>query len=298
MSAVLKLATVNGAAVTEKHSIEQPRKRMQDGFVAMPNGVMQGLKRLKGLHQTALLAVIEKTIGFQKLRDELSNSQVATEWGCDRERVGAAITDLIEAGILTCHGNGRYGRILSVSDVENWGEVSCGKKPQRLTQKAAPNAAKSRLDSRKKPHSTDNPQQTKEEPNGSMSSTDDDGRKKTASRGRTAPAPVDAVIALYNEVLGARLPKAVASNASRGGSIRARWREMLNSKTPSGTIRYQDEASGLAWWKRFFAKVTLNPHWMGSNDNGWTASLDWIIGPKNFLKVLEYRPAKREVSHD
>ena len=102
--------------------------------------------------------------------------------------------------------------------------------------------------------------------------------------------PVQQVLQTYNDVLGNRLPKAQMLNDKRKRVIAQRWREMLNSQDPSGKVRFTDTASGLAWFGKFFAKVALNPHWMGENDRGWRADLDWILKPDNFVKILEWRP--------
>jgi hypothetical protein len=95
--------------------------------------------------------------------------------------------------------------------------------------------------------------------------------------------PTEQIVELYNSILSDRLPKAIKLDDSRKRSIAARWKEMLKSKA------YLDEESGLVWWTDFFRRVRLNPHWLGDNDRKWTASLNWIIDPKNFTKVLEYR---------
>nr|DAS98847.1 MAG TPA: Dna polymerase B [Caudoviricetes sp.] len=105
-----------------------------------------------------------------------------------------------------------------------------------------------------------------------------------------APVPVQQVLQTYNEVLGDKLPKAQLLNDKRKRVIAGRWKEMLNSKDPSGKVRFTDTVSGLAWFAKFFAKVALNPHWLGENDRGWRADLDWILKPDNFLRILEWRP--------
>ena len=102
--------------------------------------------------------------------------------------------------------------------------------------------------------------------------------------------PVQQVLQTYNEVLGGRLPNAQLLNDKRKRVIAGRWKEMLNSKDPSGKVRFTDTASGLAWFAKFFAKVAMNPHWLGENDRGWRADLDWILKPDNFLRILEWRP--------
>ena len=107
-------------------------------------------------------------------------------------------------------------------------------------------------------------------------------------------APVNEIINAYNEVLGDVLPKAIKPSAKRTKMITDRWYDMLNSQHPDKDIlRYTDTESGIAWWKAFFSKVKLRPHWLGDNESGWAANLDWIIKEDNFIKVLEFRPVSK-----
>lgn len=105
-------------------------------------------------------------------------------------------------------------------------------------------------------------------------------------------APDKELMEIYNQNLGGQLPKAQMLTAKRKAAIKQRWFEILGSKTPNGKDRYTDLQTGLAWWNKFFLKVKTNPHWMGENDRGWKADFDWIINPSNFVKILEYNPAK------
>ena len=108
-------------------------------------------------------------------------------------------------------------------------------------------------------------------------------------------APVNEIINAYNEVLGDVLPKAIKPSAKRTKMITDRWYDMLNSQHPGKDIlRYTDTESGIAWWKAFFSKVKLRPHWLGDNESGWAANLDWIIKEDNFIKVLEFRPVSKK----
>ena len=129
-----------------------------------------------------------------------------------------------------------------------------------------------------------------------VTSSDDDASSaiKTKKIRSTKPkAPVTDIYDAYNEVLGEKLPKALILTDARKRDISARWNELLNTEH-KGKLRYSGIEDGLHWWKRLFAKVTLNPHWVGENDRGWRADLDWIINKKNFIKVLEYVPNNKK----
>ena len=129
-----------------------------------------------------------------------------------------------------------------------------------------------------------------------VTSSNDDASSaiKTKKIRSTKPkAPVTDIYDAYNEVLGDKLPKALILTDARKRDIAARWNELLNTEH-KGKLRYSGVEDGLHWWKRLFAKVTLCPHWMGENDRGWRADLDWIINKKNFIKVLEYVPNNKK----
>lgn len=117
-------------------------------------------------------------------------------------------------------------------------------------------------------------------------SSGDDGQAKNS---KLTEADCLRIADQYNQTLGDYLPKATTMHDSRKTAINARFQEMLNSKTPSGSIRFADKESGIEWFGKIFEKIKKNPHWIG--ENGWKPSgIDWFMKPANFVKVLEYRP--------
>lgn len=130
-----------------------------------------------------------------------------------------------------------------------------------------------------------------------LSSDDDAGSAKVAKntdQTKLTTADCQEVMNKYNEMLGDTLPIAQVLNASRAAAINARFKEFLNSETPDKRVRYTDKESGIEWFGRLFGKVRCNPHWLGENDLGWTANMDWILKPANFAKILEYTPPRKE----
>lgn len=99
--------------------------------------------------------------------------------------------------------------------------------------------------------------------------------------------PYQQIVDAYHEALP-ELPRAVLMSESRKRLIKSRWLEMLKSKRPDGTRRYTDVESGIAWWRLFFKTAGTNKFWMGENDRGWTANLDWLLKYHN--KVIEHTP--------
>ena len=99
--------------------------------------------------------------------------------------------------------------------------------------------------------------------------------------------PYQQIVDAYHEALP-ELPRAVAMSDSRKRLIKSRWLEMLKSKRPDGTRRYTDVESGIEWWSLFFKTAGTNRFWMGENNRGWTANLDWLL--KHHDKVIEHNP--------
>ena len=122
----------------------------------------------------------------------------------------------------------------------------------------------------------------------------DDQKPTTAKPRRRYEAPINELVAIYNEETAGILPAVQKITDSRIKAVNARWLQFLNSKTLTGEVRYSDRESGLVWWRKFFRKVLLNERWCGGSGIEWTADFDWIVKQSNFVKILEWRPAKRE----
>ena len=131
-------------------------------------------------------------------------------------------------------------------------------------------------------------------PDGLAGVIGDDQKPTTAKPRRRYEAPVSELVAIYNEETAGVLPAVQKITDSRIKAVNARWLQFLNSKTLTGEVRYSDRESGLVWWRKFFRKVLLNERWCGGSGIEWTADFDWIVKQSNFVKILEWRPAKRE----
>lgn len=101
--------------------------------------------------------------------------------------------------------------------------------------------------------------------------------------------PYQAIVDAYHEALP-ELPSVAILSDSRKRLIKARWLDVLKSKRQNGTRRYTDVVTGVEWWTSFFQNVRHNPHWMGNNDRGWTATFDWLLNANNVHKVIEFCP--------
>lgn len=123
----------------------------------------------------------------------------------------------------------------------------------------------------------------KEDPtpaNLAMPLTEDQGKKKAPD------LPYEAILDLYRETLpGLTQPRGL--NDARKRAIRARWEEhrraaMSASAQPDQT----PDAACLAFFRNYFGIVVRSPFLMGEKTD-WRADFDWLMKPKNFIKVLE-----------
>jgi uncharacterized protein YdaU (DUF1376 family) len=154
---------------------------------------------------------------------------------------------------------------------------------------------------RKKPGNNPggNPEETrvvsKTEPGNNPSHSQKPERTKAspanAGEGRddvaTVPdCPHEKLIALYHELLPT-CTQVVEWNDQRKAIARARWREKGAAKPGYRTVE-----DGLAYWRRFFEYVAGSKFLTGKAEPGrdrkpFVATLEWLLRPKNFAKVVE-----------
>lgn len=107
--------------------------------------------------------------------------------------------------------------------------------------------------------------------------------------GAAAPpaCPHQEIIELYHETLPA-LPRVKAWTDERQALLRSRWRE-------------DPKRQDLDWWRKFFGYVSQSDFLMGrAKGRGdappFMADLEWLIRPKNFVKVIEGKYENREAA--
>lgn len=92
-----------------------------------------------------------------------------------------------------------------------------------------------------------------------------DGNEKTSS------CPHDEIISLYHEILP-ELPVVRVWGKDNKANLRARWRE-------------DKQRQCLGWWSDMFREIKTYPFLVGAKTD-FQATLGWIVGPKNFTKIL------------
>lgn len=99
------------------------------------------------------------------------------------------------------------------------------------------------------------------------------------SADRPAECPHQQIIKLYHEILPMCPPVQQWTDA-RKAKLRQRWRE-------------DAERQNLDWWCRFFTYVAKSAFLTGRTDGGkgrnkpFLASLEWLVTPSKFVKVIE-----------
>lgn len=94
------------------------------------------------------------------------------------------------------------------------------------------------------------------------------------------PCPHVEIIGLYHELLPmGRQVNVELWNGSREASLKARWREAARRQN-------------LDWWKRFFSYIAQSEFLTGRTNpvqgrKPFEISLDWILKPTNFAKIIE-----------
>lgn len=97
------------------------------------------------------------------------------------------------------------------------------------------------------------------------------------TRNRKRECPVEDIVELFNELLP-ELPAVVLINKDRRSALNARWGE-------------SEVHRDMGFWREYFASVRRSEFLMGKakgrDDKPFRCNFDWLIAPRNFVKVVE-----------
>lgn len=235
----------------------------------------------------------------------LSDGYIADDLGWESERVRETLSELFRHGFCE-----RFGTVLFIPGFLDWNAIA---NPNVAKARAAefetiPNADAKRAAARallefgshwdngfrsrletlskgyaeQKPTQT-NPTQTNESPDGdssppSASPTAADewvdgggGEQGDSAAPGVPPCPVNRIIDAYHAELP-QLPQVRAFPDAARTHLRTRWRE-------------DADRQDVEWWRGFFRHVAKCPFLVGQKTD-FTASLDWLVKPSNFAKVV------------
>jgi phage replication O-like protein O len=121
-----------------------------------------------------------------------------------------------------------------------------------------------------------------------VASTDEDLESEAEQQGTTTPdqpeavkvdrVPYAKIVALYNQVCGGKFRGCLTLSDKRKTNIRKLWNLKINGELPFRKSEF---------WEGFFNDCLLDKHWLGENDRGWKASLEFVTREENALRVLE-----------
>lgn len=102
-------------------------------------------------------------------------------------------------------------------------------------------------------------------------------------QGGAPDCPHAEIVELYHDCCPT-LPRCMVLSPKRQGLIRQRWREVWSD------LKF-DRAGMLGWFREFFENVQRSDFLTGraKSDRIWTADLEWLMLPSNFVKVAEGR---------
>jgi len=296
MSAVLKLDDFRSRDVQP-----EGKKRMQDGFVAIPNTVDDTLlcSPLTRHQERVFRAIFRKTGGFGKQTDCIANSQIAVMTNIDESDIRKAIRSLVDFGMLIQGRRTANGTFLTpVLDVEKW-DISAKTQTREITTNITPNGGNHPGHSGEiTPHNRHS-QQT-ETPNTFAnaqvsSSAGADGQSAENGEPATADKPKvrqsinpQVLVDLYHEHCPS-LPRIKLLTDSRKQALRSRWKQ---AGVELGRYGPQDVQAGLEWWAAFFQVVEASDFLSGRTNSHrgekvFKAGFDWLMKQLNFAKVIE-----------
>ncbi len=132
MSAVTNLADYR----QQHQKTEQPEKRMQDGFVAIPNAVEDALLASTITHRQERVyrAILRKTLGFGKASDCIATSQISSMTGFDESDVRKTLNDIMDMGMITRGRRSKFGTETTPVLTPNLWNLKQGNSPRLAPQ--------------------------------------------------------------------------------------------------------------------------------------------------------------------
>lgn len=265
-----------------------PLGNTQRGFTRMDNELYEALigADLSGRELRVALAVHRQTVGYNVQESRIAASYIAEMAGLHREDVSRIISELLRQRVLYRTGGSRSP--MGIAPVSEWKIDS--KNTRKSTQSKAPQCG---VFTTSKvaflPHnkdSKDNLASTKlvdaaastpsvEKPE--AESQDTPGADQPASA-KADRIPYAKIMEIYNRVCGSKLPTCIKLNPKRQRQIKACWNLEIEGGFPFRKGEF---------WEAYFAQCLTNAHWIGQNDRGWTADIEFLTRQDKVLKVLE-----------
>lgn len=260
----------------------QPEVKVNDSddFIKTPRQVKKFMMQISNQHLTyrqyrIIDALIEKTCGWHKDFDRITNTQIAEMINLHHTHVSTEIKSLVERNILVKQGN----KVGINKNIAEWVfDVSQTSKP--LAKPANKMLAK--------PANEDKPNQLNTIDTSSIDIKNNnphtpvggeaEGLVKPKKR-RAVKINYDEYLIAYNEEVGDRLPHAIDVTEKRKRDLK---KIIPKLATPN--------VDGWRAYVRAFVRMA-KPFYFGEGDRGWTADIEYLLKEDTLTAVREGKPS-------
>lgn len=90
--------------------------------------------------------------------------------------------------------------------------------------------------------------------------------------------PFEKIRSIYNEICVPTLSEALKLDEKRKRNIRKCWAMDIAGDQPFKSGDF---------WRQYFTDCLIDQHWIGNNDRGWKADIEFLTRETSVLKVLE-----------
>ena len=249
---------------------------LDDGYAKLSNMLLEeyaGADLTKRQFKV-LLAILRKTYGWNKPMDRISDSQISEIAKLPVKRCNEAKLELVRMGLIKQQG-GMFGPNKNISE---WRIPQNEGKSPKSGDKTSLNLRE--CNPSKQGDTKDTIQNTKENtplpPQGGEAGQESKPAKRKANR-----IDYEAYLNAYNEEVGELLPHAVALNDNRKRKLQKLIPQL---KTPN-----------VEGWRAYVKAFVhqAKPFYVGQNDTGRSADIDYLLRDKTLLGVREAKFAER-----
>lgn len=265
--------------------------RNTGGFTRMDNDLYEALigADLSGRELRVALAIHRLTSGYNKESVKVAALYIAKMMYSDEEKaaseranVSRAINSLIRQRVLFRDGGSRDP--ITFLPVNEW-KID----PKSTVLKSTHCVEKIHATVSKITHIKDiNTNLTANAVVAAVASTGDDLESEPEQQGTPEPdqppaakaerIPYGRIAEIYNTVCGEKLPKCLKLSTKRKNLIKGCWNLEIKGVHPFRKGEF---------WTAYFTDCLTNKHWIGENDRGWTADIEFLTRQDKVLKVLE-----------
>lgn len=265
--------------------------RNTGGFTRMDNDLYEALigAELSGRELRVALAIHRLTSGYNKEAVKVAALYISKMMYSDEEKavseranVSRAINSLIRQRVLFRDGGSRDP--ITFLPVNEWkiDHKSTVLKSTHCVEKTPATVSKIT-------HIKDiNTNLTANAVVAAVASTGEDLESEPEQQGTPEPdqhpaakvdrIPYGRIAEIYNTVCGEKLPKCLKLSTKRKNLIKGCWNLEIKGVHPFRKGEF---------WTAYFTDCLTNKHWIGENDRGWTADIEFLTRQDKVLKVLE-----------